>query len=511
MDVSRRRFVRTVLLGGAAAASCPRNPSLAGQSPGENVPDAVSSHLASEDFTTCHRVRDGDTIPMAPVSRQVDFAVVGGGPSGLVAGYRLRDRDVVVLEKEPVPGGNARADSWQGMPYAAGAIVTYAESPATALYEEVGLPLQTRVRSKRATLVEGEFIDDLWGSGLEKLFAPSIERSLRQAKRDLFAIDAEAEKGKLDQMRFSDLLRSYPPEVKTWFDELLAWFAAPTEEYSAYVGLYLARSQMGAGLGVLYPEGSSKGGSYTFPGGLSAAALKVAEKIQEAGSDRLVTGATVYRVAQDGSGVNVSYLIRGEPVTIRAKAAIVAAPKFIAKHIVADLPEDQKEAMRAMHYAPFLVGAVAVNGNITSGIATARTIRAPIANFRDASTVSDKQLLRCEMPMRASMRPQLEHDAFVESYAQEVADYFESVFPGSRSKIAEVRIWRRGHNWYIPIPRMMTEYQPRASRPLDRVFFANADSQGTISEFGWALVAADKAVDKAKHRVAADVGQVAVG
>jgi len=58
---------------------------------------------------------------------------------------------------------------------------------------------------------------------------------------------------------------------------------------------------------------------------------------------------------------------------------------------------------------------------------------------------------------------------------------------------------------------MMTEYQPRASRPLDRVFFANADSLGTISEFGWALVAADRAVEMAKQKVAADVGQVSVG
>ncbi len=205
----------------------------------------------------------------------------------------------------------------------------------------------------------------------------------------------------------------------------------------------------------------------------------------------------------------MSYLVGGEPVTIRAKAAIIAAPKFIARYIVSDLPADQAEAMKAMQYVPFLVGAVAVEGNITSGLPTARTINAPIANFRDASTKSDKQLLRCEMPLRASVRTQLEHDAFIEGYAQEVADYFESIFPGSRNKIAEIRIWRRGHNWYIPIPRMMTELQPLASRPLERVFFANADSVGTISEFGWALVAADRAVELAKRKVAS--AQVSVG
>ena len=156
MKVSRRGFVRTVLLGSAAASYCRGTHSLAGQAA---APTDVSSHLESEEFITCHRVRDGESIPIAPVSREVEFAVVGGGPSGLVAGYRLRDRDVVVLEKETVPGGNARSDSWRGMPYAAGAIVTYKESPATALYEEIGLPLQSRVRSKRATIVDGKFVN----------------------------------------------------------------------------------------------------------------------------------------------------------------------------------------------------------------------------------------------------------------------------------------------------------------------------------------------------------------
>ena len=188
MEVSRRRFVRTVVLGGAVASHCRGTDSLASQSSSRR---GVSSHLASENFETCHRVRDGESIPTAPVSREVEFAVVGGGPSGLVAGYRLRDRDVVVLEKESVPGGNARADHWQGMPYAAGAIVTYSESPATALYEEIGLPLQAPIRSRRATIVNGEFIEDLWGSGLQKLFPPSIERSVRRAKDDLFAIEID--------------------------------------------------------------------------------------------------------------------------------------------------------------------------------------------------------------------------------------------------------------------------------------------------------------------------------
>ena len=90
--------------------------------------------------------------------------------------------------------------------------------------------------------------------------------------------------------------------------------------------------------------------------------------------------------------------------------------------------------MTAIPYVPFLVGAVAVDGNITSGFATARTIKAPIANFRDASTMPDKQLLRCEMPMRASVRTQLEHDAFVESTRSRLPTTSSLFFPAVEAR-----------------------------------------------------------------------------
>ncbi len=80
----------------------------------------------------------------------------------------------------------------------------------------------------------------------------------------------------------------------------------------------------------------------------------------------------------------------------------------------------------------------------------------------------------------------------------QIVGVFETAFPGSRPHIEEVRIWRRGHNWYLPVPRMSTEFQPAAAQRFKRILFANADSVGEISEFGWAMVAAERAVDDAE-------------
>ena len=44
--------------------------------------------------------------------RVLDTIVVGGGLAGLTAAYRLRDRDILLLEKEEIPGGRQRARKW---------------------------------------------------------------------------------------------------------------------------------------------------------------------------------------------------------------------------------------------------------------------------------------------------------------------------------------------------------------------------------------------------------------
>lgn len=504
---SRRDFVRTVVVGSAAGCVLPaawlrRSVAATG---GSQRPYEV--HRVSERFEVCHTVRDGLSLPAPSPAREVETAIVGGGPSGLVAGYLLRDREILLLEKEPEVGGNARADAWRGMPYPAGAIVTYAESPAMRLYEELGLrPRRVEASSERGLFVGGRHLEgDLWGSGLDRLFPPSTARRIRRARADLLSLDAEGGRERMDAIPLSRLLRPYGPEAKDWFDRLLAWFAGTTDDYSAYVGTYLARSQMGQGLGVLYPEGTSRGGAYSFPGGLGRAASALREAIEASGADRVLTSATVYRVEQDEAGVTVSYLREGgQAESVRARTAIVAAPKFIGRHIVKGLPAEQSAAMARMRYAPFLVGAVAVDGVISERVRVARTIDAPIANLRDMSTDPALQMFRCEMPRPPGDRADLLEEESFQRIGADVADYFDRIFPGSRRKIDQIRIWRRGHNWYLPVPGMVTDLQPTAARPFGRVFFANADSVGPISEFGWALVAAERAVDGVTGRVVAD-------
>jgi hypothetical protein len=455
---------------------------------------------SSEDFSVCHKLRDGAKLAVPAISRQAEVVIVGGGPSGLVAGYRLRDRDIVLLEKEPFVGGNARADYWHGMPYAAGSIAFYGASPTAHLHDELGLKPEILTTAHGATIVGHKVISgELWESGLQQLFSAADEKTIRRARDFLLALDIEKEKARLDRITMAELLQAYGLKIKVWFDWLLAYFGGNTESYSAYAGVLLARSQINAGLGILYPEGVSQGGVFTFPGGLSVVASRLKQRIENAGRNRVVTDAAVYHVRQDEHGVNVSYMHGGQPKAVRARAAIFAAPKFIARYIIEDLPPSQSHAMGQMSYVPYIVGAVGVDGVLSTTLRSARILNGPIVSFRDCSSRPDKQLYRIEIPVSPSSRHLLLSDSYFHRLSETVVDYFEKIFPGSRKNIAEVRFWRRGHNWHIPVPRMITEFQSAAAQQHGRIFFANADSIGPISEFGWAMIAADRAVAGAKR------------
>ncbi|WBX82760.1 FAD-dependent oxidoreductase [Sphingosinicella microcystinivorans] len=80
---------------------------------------------------------------------------------------------------------------------------------------------------------------------------------------------------------------------------------------------------------------------------------------------RVRLGSTVVRVVHDGhpdtaETVSVIYLQDGRLYRVRAKGVVMACGGWIARRIVADMPEDYREAWQGLHYAPILVANVAV-------------------------------------------------------------------------------------------------------------------------------------------------------
>jgi spermidine dehydrogenase len=89
------------------------------------------------------------------------------------------------------------------------------------------------------------------------------------------------------------------------------------------------------------------------------------EALDRPQSTRIRLGATVVAVQHDGppetsQGVKVTYAVGGALARVRAKAVIVAAGGWIARHIVRDLPSAYAAAYAKFHHGPILVANVAV-------------------------------------------------------------------------------------------------------------------------------------------------------
>ena len=93
-------------------------------------------------------------------------------------------------------------------------------------------------------------------------------------------------------------------------------------------------------------------------------------------------------------------------------------------------------------------------------------------------------------------------EAGARQIAANVLNDFQKLMPGLNVDPVEVHIYRRGHPLYMTTPGLYTQVQPLARHPMDRVFFANTDSEGPESTTNGGILAAQRAVKQAEARLA---------
>ena len=500
----------------------------------------VESHIPLQGFTGDEPVRPHSVLwqkgeylaskgGVPAPSEQARVVVVGGGMAGLMSSYFLRDLGPVLLEQASRLGGNSKGERWEDLAYSIGA--AYVSEPdkgsqSWALLEELGMFPQGRgekASDEACILMRGKIHEGFWSGATDPARAAEFKRVAAVFKKHLEEsypdLPLEAKFHALDRMSFRDWVRREIGKTHPHIEEFLreyCWssFAADDSELSAAQTLNFLLADME--------------GIVAFPGGNSAIAERLCDRlVRQLPQGSLRPSSLVVDVAADDRGVTVAYIDSQERLrSIRAEACVVAAPKFVAKHVVRDLPEPQLAAMRALKYRAYLVANVLVRKRVTSksyelfrlrgvgrGAEDVRKAAEPVV-FTDlifgawaANDRPDRSVLTLYrgVPYDSGRGELYQPEAFGrerKAFEDELPEMLAALGL-TTGDVAQVRITRWGHALPVAARGLLADgVAARASAPLkDRVFFAEQDNQANPA-FESALSAAWSVVEPIRKGVA---------
>jgi len=495
MSSSRRDFLKFIVAG-SVAAGCPIDLSLLA------APGDASPKIEGEHYEICHQIRDEQKFARPPVSKRYDIVIAGGGASGLSAAYFLQGQDFLLVEKEPHWGGNATMEEYQSQRFCTGSAFDYKGAAGDQLAREIGLT-QLPINSPDATIINGKWVADTWGAGLDELPYPAdVRASFKKFRSDMLALAADKNQDQFDSIPLTKYLKAYAPEVKEWWDCYgPSNYGAKSVDTSAMVALIELKEQA---------ESAQDDPRVTLPGGNAVITQKLSEILQAKYAERMISGATIVAVEPQKNEVHITYFHAGELHTVAAKFVIMATPKLITSRLVSGLSDDQRNLMQSFRYCPYAVINMVFDKPVYTraydtwcpGNSFADMIVADWVNLKQPDYQQKNGILTFYTPLSESDRGNLLETQGCRRIAGNVLRDFHKLLPEFNAEPLEVHFYRRGHPIFLSTPGTYTKLIPAANRPLDRIVFANTDSVGPESVFYGAVDASRRAVEWVKKRMA---------
>lgn len=297
-----------------------------------------------------------------------DTVVVGAGIAGLATAWRLRHRDVVVLERANRVGGRIwserRGDYW--LNYGAHVFASL-ESPTGRLLDEVGVAAAPVPGELAAISMNGRLLTDgrvetypfripmPWNARLAALRAGAkvrvaVHRYGRAASPRLDDRPGALQQRVYDflgEQTFAQFIGTLPADADALFRPTVMRSSGLPEQVSAGAGVGYFR--------LVWDHGS--GLSRNIIGGSSV----LTETIQAELGSRVVLDSEVTEVASREDGVSVRYKTASGIEVLRARHCVLATPAPVARQLGVDLPSETRAALERIEYGPYVSAAFLTN------------------------------------------------------------------------------------------------------------------------------------------------------
>jgi hypothetical protein len=350
---------------------------------------SIPGRLIDSGSTLGHRLREG-SIPSPSAQRDARVVVAGAGIAGLAACAALNARgvrDVLLIDALDQAGGNSSFGSNAISAYPWGAhyvpLVRSDCTPVLKLFEELKIIVDQDAQGRpiydelylSADPQERLWMYGRWEEGLIPELGASDEDRAQFARffdetehlkeqlgndgKPAFAIPLDASSADpawraLDAITITEYLRSrgYTSQRLHWFINYCCRddYGSLATAISAWAGLHYFAARTGtaansdAGAVITWPEGNGH---------------LVRELQYRAAADQQFN-ALVTRVSRTAGGVELDYFDAqiNRSVRVRAAAAVICLPRFIAAHVVDDI---ETQGLKDFSYAPWMVANVTLN------------------------------------------------------------------------------------------------------------------------------------------------------